>query len=289
MDDERQAAKTPSPPSTSSPRALRRSPTDTTAPIMAASITPRSTGGTPRLVTPREIDELKKKQDLEQWRIQEMRRTVEELKERVAQVQEEAERLDSSNDRTTLKMSKVEEVMQNQIDELVQELAITKKLQRQNAEALISLKTRLVEQQEDLQDQTAQIDNLAKDLVKELYEQVQQRKQMDAIVNELRADSQARQQHSLSVVVTPRGTKISKHTPPTVPKLKLPSNSPRSKNAFLCCDCPPRWFPSWFGGADDAWMSREYSPYSSTVSTSPKHGKGVGKPWPGQKVQEKKG
>ena len=65
---------TPSPPNTSSPRvaALRRSPTETTAPIMAASITPRSTAGTPRLVTPREIDELKKKQDLEQWRIQEM-------------------------------------------------------------------------------------------------------------------------------------------------------------------------------------------------------------------------
>mmetsp|Transcript_125455 Transcript_125455/g.217536 ORF Transcript_125455/g.217536 Transcript_125455/m.217536 type:complete len:251 (-) Transcript_125455:56-808(-) len=250
MDDERQAAKTPSPPSTSSPRALRRSPTDTTAPIMAASITPRSTGGSPRLVTPREIDELKKKQDREQWHIQEMRRTVEELKARVAQVQVEAERLDSCNDLTTLRMSKVEEMMQSQIDELVQELAITKKLQRQNAEALISLNTQLAEQQEKIGAQTLAIRQLANRTISELYEQVQQRKQMDVLVNQLRGDVLARKQHSLSVIITPRGTHISKHTTPI--ELALPSNPPSSKKGFLCCDCPPRWPPSWCRGADDA-------------------------------------
>ena len=43
-----------------------------------------------------------------------------------------------------------------------------------------------------MQDQTIAIRHLANDLVKELFEQVQQRKQMDAIINELRADAQAR-------------------------------------------------------------------------------------------------
>uniref|UniRef100_A0A7S1N5F1 Uncharacterized protein n=1 Tax=Eutreptiella gymnastica TaxID=73025 RepID=A0A7S1N5F1_9EUGL len=200
----------------------------------------------PRPVLPQELDTVKQNEQLEHWREQELRRSIEELKERAAQVQEDFERLDSSHTCSALRVMRSEEAIQVQIHELRQGLATTKKAQSENVELLVDINTKLKEQQELMQKQSREICALGDTLTRELYAQAEQRKQAISIIDELRAETLARRQHSLELVITPRGGTVHRQASPSP---RAPAASPRPSGA---CDSPPRW---WSCGVDDVGPS----------------------------------